>query len=117
MRRVVRAYSLHPGRSAALRRRWRSSVQSAEFQEGRFLMLCECHDVFCAEPQQASHVLGRAISEADPDDVGRRAEEHAQAVEVLVLGDEDESVRRRPGPMLRSFAPPRPSAEMCAESG
>src|SRR5690606_31656109 len=87
---------------------------SPELEEGRFILNDEPIDFVRAEAQQARDVLGRTVSEANPDDLRWWTEENAQAVEILVLRDEDEAVCGRPGPdrpVRRPLEPER--GDMC----
>ena len=58
-------------------------------------------DLLVPEPEEPRDVGGGAVAEADPDHLGRRPAEHAQAVEVLVLGHPDEALGRRVCPHPR----------------
>ena len=65
----------------------RRAHHSAERQESGFRMFDEGAHLLGPEPKEPRNVRSRAVAEADPDDFRWRATQHAQALEVLVLGD------------------------------
>jgi hypothetical protein len=63
-------------------------------------MLDELDDLAVPSAEEAYYIVRRAVAEADPDDLRRRAVQNAQAMEVFVLGHEDEPVCRGVHPDL-----------------
>jgi len=59
----------------------------------------------------------RAVAEADPDDLWRRALQEAEALKVLVLGHENKSVSRRVCPDGAVGAAANPTPVTCTEPG
>ena len=57
-------------------------------------MLDELDKLAVPSPKETCHVVRRAVAEADPDDLRRRAVKNAQPMEIFVLGHEDEPVCR-----------------------
>jgi hypothetical protein len=45
--------------------------------------------------QQPNYVIGRAISQPDPNDLWRRPMKDAEAVEILILADNEKTVLSR----------------------
>ena len=54
-------------------------------QECGFILIGETLNIGVILPQKLRHFLRAAVSTANPDNLRRRAEEHTEAVKVLIL--------------------------------
>ncbi len=74
------------------------TIPLSKLQESSFCMFRERVHSICAEAQQPSHICRRAVAESNPDHLRRRAQQHTQAVEVLVFRYEHEVLCCRTSP-------------------
>jgi len=80
--------------------------------------LCnERMDLLTTESKQTIDVGCGAISETNPDDLGRRATQHAESLEILILRHEHKSLGCARAQIASSVAPPSPSDLTCADFG
>jgi hypothetical protein len=95
-----------------------AELGSANCEERRLALISEGSQVLVVTTKQVGHDLGRAVSEPEPHRLGRRTAKDAQAVEVLVLGDEQAVVLRGqlPHSCVRcSDADERPNVQRAGE--
>ena len=67
-------------------------MASPERKKGGLGMLDELDKLAVPSPKETDHVGRRAVAQADPDNLRRRAVKNAQPMEIFVLGHEDEPV-------------------------
>jgi hypothetical protein len=73
-------------------------LYSAQFEDGRFILLVESDDVIVTAPQKPPDVVGGAVAEANPNEFRRRTSQKGKSVKILVLADHQAPVLTRQVP-------------------
>ena len=92
---------LRPDEPKALHQRVRSTTN----RKRCIFVVVELQQVRQAFPQHAFYIVGSAVSQLDPDDLGRWTTKEAELMEVLILGNDGEALRSRvlPDRMIGCF--------------
>jgi hypothetical protein len=84
------------------------SAQSGNGKKGVKFILAKTTDVHFVPPQDQRNLLGGAIAETNPDNLGRKAKEKAALMKLRVLGNDREHVlpRKVPDDFIRRALQP-----------